>query len=492
VAVASVKHIVSQIVYNYNQHPDRPQRAPEITVLTRSSHLALLCTCLALPVPLAAQSRGRPGDQMVDAAARRDVVAVLGAHLERLYVDADTGRLIARRLRARLAAGAYDRLDRTDGFAEALTADLRSVNGDLHLGVRYAPEQPTEHPGPEGLVTPRPRQPGSPAPDEPQPTSAMMSEWREANFGLERAARLDGNVGYLKVRGFYDGPEAFAAMGAALGFLERTDAMIVDLREMPGGSGDMSNWVLSHFTGRDSVASLAITNRSAGDSVVRWTMADVPGKKRPDVPLYILTSQGTASAGEDFAFVLHNLRRATLVGERTAGAGHNNALLGLGHGFVVSLSYTRVMDPKTGREWERVGIQPDVRVAPESALDTAHRLALRAIAARTADRERKRALELTVEAMDAQAHPHRVPPGLLARYAGTYGERTLTLRGDTLMFRRSPHPARPLIALDDSTFALATVERLTIQGARGPTPRLRLVRENGDTVLAGRTGPPPR
>jgi hypothetical protein len=45
----------------------------------------------------------------------------------------------------------------------------------------------------------------------------------------------------------------------------------------------------------------------------------------------------------------------------------------------------------------------------------------------------------------------------------TYGERTLTLRGDTLMFRRLQYPQHALIPLNDSTFALETVERITIE-----------------------------
>jgi hypothetical protein len=131
-------------------------------------------------------------------------------------------------------------------------------------------------------------------------------------------------------------------------------------------------------------------------------------------------------------------------------------------------------------------------VAPERALDTAHALALRAIAAKTTDAARQRELALTAEALEARGHPHRVPQKLLLQYAGTYGERTLTLRGDTLMFRRLQYPQHVLIPLNDSTFALETVERITIERGRGNAPLLRLVRENGDTLRAQRTGPPPR
>jgi hypothetical protein len=430
-----------------------------------------------------------PPAAAIDAAGRREVVDTLATRLERLYLDADTGRLIARGLRDRLAAGGYDRFGDANEFADALGADLRRVNGDRHLGVRYAPDFPAFHPGAGGLPTPRPTPPGAVPADEPAPTPAMLADMRAQNFGLDRAARLEGNVGYLDVRGFYDGPEAFAVAGAALAFLERADAVIFDLRQMPGGSGDMSNWIISHFTRPDTVPSLKIVNRSAGDSVVRWTMGTVPGTRRPDVPLFVLTSGGTASAGEDFAFVLHNLGRATLVGERTAGAGHNNAFVDIGHGFVASISYTRVMDPRTGREWERVGVQPDVAVAADSALDLAHTLAIKAIAARVTDPARKRTLTLTAELMEARAHPHRVPPALLARYVGSYGERTLTVKSGGLVFRRIPYPPRALIAIDDSTFSLETLERVTVEKARAGRPRLVLVRSEGDTVRSERTGP---
>jgi hypothetical protein len=46
--------------------------------------------------------------------------------------------------------------------------------------------------------------------------------------------------------------------------------------------------------------------------------------------------------------VLKNMHRATIVGGTTAGAGHNNANLDIGEGFNASISFTRVMDPKTG------------------------------------------------------------------------------------------------------------------------------------------------
>jgi C-terminal processing protease CtpA/Prc len=47
----------------------------------------------------------------------------------------------------------------------------------------------------------------------------------------------------------------------------------------------------------------------------------------------------------------------------------------------VGVSISRVYDPATGRQWERVGIEPDVATPSAKALDVALRHALRSLIA---------------------------------------------------------------------------------------------------------------
>jgi hypothetical protein len=446
--------------------------------------LFMLLAQALTPQPLAAQTP-KPSASLTRQ-MRREVVEIVADRFVRLYVDADTGRMIAEHIRQRSGAGAYDTIHHPLAFAQALTADWGVINDDRHLDVSYQPGAVMPTPGPEGLPTP-----GGPADTMPDPPE-LIALWRRTHYGFGRIDLLPGNVGYLEITGFGSGPEGFAIATAALRYLQHADAIIFDLRRMGGGSGDLSNFMISHFTGPDSVLSLRITNRSAGATVDRYTLAKVPGQRRLEVPLYVLTSRETASAGEDFAFVLQNLHRATLVGSRTAGAGHNNAFVDAGHGFVLSISFTRVADPKSGKEWERVGVQPDMSVEPDGALGVAHLAALRKLAVKPgAAPAEKRELELMLEYVTAQHTPHEVPRERLVQYSGRYeGERTVMLRAGRLWYNHKRGlSSYELLPISDTVFApLPTVRIRFSRGARGQSV-IRIQGPPGGELRIQRIGP---
>ena len=418
-------------------------------------------------------------------AVRRAVVDTLAERLRRHYVDADTGAMIADRVRSRLASGAYDAITSPARFAEALTVDLRSVNGDRHLNASYNPSVTAQRPGPQGI---RMGPPPTTLPSGPPRTGPAADAARRSNYALGRMDVLPGNVGYLDIRGFSGAPEVAGAIKAALEYLQGTDAIIFDLRRNGGGSPFSVNLIISHFTTGDTLPSLTVKNRSGNETFTRYTLATVPGPRRPTVPLYVLTSGATASAGEDFTFVLKNMHRATIVGGTTAGAGHNNANLDIGQGFSASVSFTRVMDPKTGAEWERVGVTPDVVVDQARALDVAHALALKGIVANEQDPRRRRVLDLTREAIEAQASPKTVAAATLSAYAGEYeGGRTVAIDGGRLTYSGRPgSPPDPLVTLTDSTFAFGAA-RMGFEREAGGRFRLRLTPPEGEPLTYART-----
>ncbi|HEV7588412.1 MAG TPA: S41 family peptidase [Longimicrobium sp.] len=285
----------------------------------------------------------------LDATARQAVVDSVARVLERIYPSADTGRSLAARLRTREREGGYASLSSLQAFTAAVTEDMRSMNGDRHLS----------------LIAPGGRRMRRGTPDE--------EAERASNYGMESRV-LDGGVGYLKLDGLSGADGAPARLGEILRDLGDIRAMIIDLRGAPGGSGVMANAVISHFTA-PNLPSLRIVNRAEGTTEVRSTLATVSGPRRTDIPLYVLVDRGSASAAEDVPFVLQSLGRATIVGERTAGAGRNNMIVPVGSGMMASVSFTRVSDPRTGREWEAVGVKPDLETPSADALDAALRAA---------------------------------------------------------------------------------------------------------------------
>lgn len=327
-----------------------------------SNTVVALSLCAAVHQTTQAQT-SPPAPVVLDAAVRRDVVDTVSAQIERIYVDADTGRMIGARVRDRLAAGVYDTVSDPRLLAQLLTADLRGINHDLHLSVAYTPSDPSAGAGPG--------------------RAGFAFLERSNHFALGRVDVLPGNIGYMEINGFSSDRAARDVIVGALGYLQTTDAIILDLRRNRGGDGNLVNFLISHFTGPDTLASVTVKVRGGIRPRTRYTLASVPGPRRPDVPLYVLTSRMTGSAGEDCAFVLKNLKRATIVGDRTAGAGHNVTFVSSGHGFQTGISFSRVSDPRTGEEWEQIGVQPDVKVDAATALDVAQSLARKTPAERS-------------------------------------------------------------------------------------------------------------
>lgn len=457
--------------------------------LRRAAPAAVLAVGAVLP--LSAQQPQAPAAAAPPAAltpeVRRAVVDSLAAYVARFYAVADDGRRIADGIQRRQREGAYDALTHRVHLAEALTADLREIGRDRHLTVGPPIQGPPLYP--MGTAVLPKLDPTAPPSGSPEAVAAA----RRRNFDIGRVEVLPGNVGYLALRAFPGFQEANEALVTALRLLEHTDALILDVRENSGGSGYTTNFLVSHFTGSEPLHTIDVTIRAANQVQNTYTMAEVPGPRRPEVPLYVLTSRGTVSGGEALAFVLKNLGRATIVGETTAGAGRGVRSFDLGQGLAAVISVSTARDPRSGAEWERVGVTPDVAVPPRAALAVAHANALEKLAAGASNPGLRRELELTREVVEARERPLEVAPATLQRYVGVYGgERTITIENGRLIFRRTPNRlGEELVPLSETLFALGPMMRFAFEPGAGEGMRLRSIAPNGSSVVFDRSGPPP-
>jgi C-terminal processing protease CtpA/Prc len=96
-------------------------------------------------------------------------------------------------------------------------------------------------------------------------------------------------------------------------------------------------------------------------------------------PIYVLVDQRTISGGEQFAYDMKALHRATLIGVTTAGGANPGSEVALSEQFSMFVPHGQARNPYTGTNWEGVGLRPDVRIRPQAALLKAYEFALRAI-----------------------------------------------------------------------------------------------------------------
>ncbi len=311
---------------------------------------------------LLAQGPGPGPDMKMDAAMRAEVIDGACRELNAAYVFPETAKKMEQHVRERQQQKAYDSITSAREFAAMLTDDMLSVSHDKHLRVVYSsekvPEMRRETPTPEQLEQQR-------------------SQGARGNFGFEKLERLIGNIGYLDLRGF--NPAAFMAdtAVAAMNFLANTEALIIDLRFNGGGDPAAVQLLCSYLYGPGEVIHLNdLYWRPSNETQQWWTLAYLPGKRYPKKDVYILTSNRTFSAAEEFTYNLKNLKRATIVGETTGGGAHPGGPRRINDHFFVGVPSGRAINPISKTNWEGTGVEPDVKVPAARALTTAHLMAL--------------------------------------------------------------------------------------------------------------------
>ncbi len=177
----------------------------------------------------------------------------------------------------------------------------------------------------------------------------------QQSCGFEKLELHPGNIGYVKMNWFADPARCRDIAEAVMEKLNTTDAVIFDLRDDRGGYPEMVRLIGGWFFAQPTP-----WYNPRAESPAQSVTQPVPGSRLVNKPVFILTSSRTFSGAEHFAYDLKTLKRATLVGETTSGASHGTA------------------PPSEGTKpvWEGSGVEPDVRVRADDALQTAEKLAL--------------------------------------------------------------------------------------------------------------------
>lgn len=246
-------------------------------------------------------------------------------------------------------------------FADETSKVLYGATRDKHVGIDYS-----------SLAEP-------PMTDKPSDAdrAKMDALMRYHSYALRGTAFLRGNIGYFRIDGFVPGKEAYAMIDETMSTLANTDALIIDLRSNGGGSARCVDYLLGYFFGTKQEVTGFLHRENGHVLTDRKYTEDVAGPKYLNKPVFLLTSSDTISGGEQFPYDLQALKRATIVGQTTAGGANPGGFHQLTENFSVFVPTGSARNPVTGTNWEGVGVIPDVKSDAKHALLEAYARALK-------------------------------------------------------------------------------------------------------------------
>jgi carboxyl-terminal processing protease len=179
---------------------------------------------------------------------------------------------------------------------------------------------------------------------------------------------LDENkIGYVRITQFGDqtGDELEDGLQKLKG--QGMKALILDLRENPGGLLDEAVNVCGKFLPRGQLV-VTTEGRDPRESSVR--RAEGGGDELKGVPVVVLVNLGSASASEIVTGCLQDLHRAIILGEKTFGKGSVQTIFPLDDGSALKLTVAKYYTPSHKVIHEH-GITPDIIVPMTDAEEAA-------------------------------------------------------------------------------------------------------------------------
>lgn len=312
----------------------------------------------------------------LSSAYKKETIEKLTLLIQDFYIYPDVAKKTSEHLNKQYEAGYFDQCKDNETFATILTEVVQSVNKDKHMkimsnAIYIAPENTLEAKAAHRM--------------------GQINHYRNYNHGFKELKMLEGNVAYLDLRMFDPLYRAKEVADAYMKLLSQSDAVIIDLSKNGGGDPSMVQYLCSYFF--DKKLHLNSLYYREGDRTQEyWTLEEVEGKKMADIPLYIMISEETFSGAEEFSYNMQQLKRATLIGQTSAGGANPGETRGINNDLSVFIPTGRAINPITNTNWEGVGVQPEIQTKKEETFDQALILAQKA-----ADSLRKNKLETYIQ-----------------------------------------------------------------------------------------------
>ena len=292
----------------------------------------------------------------LDKNSKMQVITSIIKELEQSYIFPKKAVKAGKKLRNRQQKNEYQGIKDANEFAQTLTKHLLLATGDKHLQVEFSNE-----------IIPF----SSDTKAQKDRAAFEMEMWRAHNFGIEKIERIKFNMGYLKLTAFGPVKEVGPLLASAMNLLNNTDNLIIDLRGNFGGN-EQTVQLLASYLLNQRTHLLDMIKRKDNRTDQHWSSDYVEGQRfGEEKDVYVLIDKNSFSAAEDFSYTMKNLKRATLIGEISAGAANSGDIVRVNDHFNLFLPTARGISPITQTNWEGTGVIPDIKVSGEDALKKA-------------------------------------------------------------------------------------------------------------------------
>ena len=182
---------------------------------------------------------------------------------------------------------------------------------------------------------------------------------------IKQVRILENGIGYIRLTEFRE--NTLKELDSALSNLSKQNmkALILDLRNNPGGLLDVAVKIAGRFISPDKM--IAYTKGRKQDQ--NFEFFSDSKNAILDLPLVILINEGSASGSEIVAGVLQDYKRAILIGNKSFGKGSVQTVIPLGDGSALRLTTSHYFTP-SGKIIHGKGVTPDILVEVKENSDS--------------------------------------------------------------------------------------------------------------------------
>lgn len=176
----------------------------------------------------------------------------------------------------------------------------------------------------------------------------------------------NGSIAYIRMYNFYEQSPYLFYQAALQATNNNAKAMVLDLRDNPGGYLDAAVSVAGWFVDKGKT----VVTEAFRDSGNNQTFTSNGPSVFDKIPVVVIINKGSASASEILAGALKESNDSTIVGEKSFGKGTVQELDPLPDGSMLKMTIAHWLTPK-GNQIDKNGITPDISIAMPTSTSTA-------------------------------------------------------------------------------------------------------------------------